>query len=265
MLFIGSCGGGEMKGKVEPAPLLKDIPLVTWEKLAGKTILFGHQSVGDNIIEGMAELLKENPRIKLLIKEPNRFLDFKGPVFAHFKIGKNEDPKSKIEDFSEILERGLGDRVDIAFFKLCYVDIRYDDSNIKDLFAYYRDTMRKMKEKYPKVVFVHVTVPLTARQTGLKAWIKKIIGRPIGGYEDNVKRQDFNDLLKAEYAGKEPLFDLAAVESTYPDGKRELFTKDGKAYPSLVRLFTDDGGHLNKTGRRKASEQLLVFLAKLIE
>jgi hypothetical protein len=148
--------------------------------------------------------------------------------------------------------------------KLCFVDVR-SDSNVKDLFANYRDTARKLKGKYPKVAFVHITVPLTSRQTGAKVWIKKIIGRPIGGYEENVKRNEFNDLLRAEYAGKEPLFDLAAVESTYPGGKRELFTKEGKSYLSLVPLFTDDGGHLNKTGRGIAAEQLLVFLARLIE
>jgi hypothetical protein len=259
---MASCGGGEMKGKVEPAPLLKDTPVVTWEKLAGKVILFGHQSVGDNIIDGMKALIAENPRIKLLITESKSASDLKGPVFAHFKIGKNEDPKSKMEDFAETLKKGLGDRVDIAFMKLCFVDVR-SDSNVKDIFANYRDTARKLIGKYPKVVFVHITAPLTTTQTGVKVWIKKIIGRAIGGYEDNMKRQEFNDLLRAEYAGKEPLFDLAGVESTYPDGKRELFTKEGKSYPSLVPLFTDDGGHLNKTGRKIVAEQLLILLAEL--
>lgn len=241
---------------------LKDITDEKWEKLAGKVILFGHQSVGDNIIEGMKELIAENPRIKLLITEI-KVSDLKGPIFAHFKIGKNEDPKSKIEDFAETLEKGLGSRVDIAFMKLCFVDVRYD-TNVKDIFANYRDTAIKLKGKYPKVVFVHVTAPLTTIQMGAKVWIKKIIGRPIGGYEDNMKRQEFNDLLRGEYAGKEPLFDLAAVESTYPDGKRELFTKEGKSYPSLVPLFTDDGGHLNKTGRKIVAEQILILLAELV-
>jgi hypothetical protein len=73
---------------------------------------------------------------------------------------------------------------------------------------------------------VHFTNPLTQRQTGPKAWIKKIIGRPIGGVDDNIKRNKYNDMLINQYEGKEPIFDIAKIESTFPDSSRFSFSKD---------------------------------------
>ena len=62
---------------------------------------------------------------------------------------------------------------------------------------------------------------------------------------------------------KEPVYDLARMESTFADGKRSSFTKDGKTYHSLVPDYTRDGGHLNETGREIAAEQLLILMAGL--
>ncbi len=101
-------------------------------------------------------------------------------------------------------------------------------------------------------------------KTSIKTWIKKIIGKKdIWEYDDNIKRNQYNQLLKEYYEGKEPVFDLAKIESTYPDGKRCTFEKDGKTYYSLVSEYTSDGGHLNEKGRKIVAEKLLVFLANL--
>ena len=113
-------------------------------------------------------------------------------------------------------------------------------------------------------MLIHVTVPLTTTKTTWKTWIKKLIGKKeLWEYDDNIKRNEFNELLIKEYDGKEPVFDLAKVESTYPDGRRETCTHKGKTSYSLVPDYTYDGGHLNETGRKKAAEQLLILLAKL--
>ena len=64
--------------------------------------------------------------------------------------------------------------------------------------------------------------------------------------------------------GKEPLFDLAMVESTYEDGSRYTFSANGHTYYALVPEYTKDGGHLNELGQKVAAEQLLIFLAGLI-
>ena len=241
---------------------IKDIPESTWSKLSRKKIFFGHQSVGFNIIDGLKDLMKENPQIKLNIVETSNPSDFNHPLFAHVRVGKNMNPKSKIDAFADFMQKGIGNKADIAFFKFCYVDVMAGTDSQK-VFDDYKKSMSNLTKKYPKTIFVHVTVPLKQKQTGPKAWIKKIIGRPLSGVDDNIKRKQFNELLKKEYNGKEPVFDLAKVESTHPDGRTETFTKDGDIFYSLVPDYTYDGGHLNETGRKLAAEQLLVLLANL--
>jgi len=243
-------------------PSIKDVPETAWKKLGEKRIYFGHQSVGYNIVEGIKDVLKENPQIKLNIVETNISGDFSVPFFAHSQIGKNEDPKSKCEAFADLMERGMGEGVDIAFLKFCFVDVT-GKTDADRLVAEYGSTINTLKKRYPKVTYVHITVPLMTVQTGPKAWIKKLIGRPIDGYEDNIRRGEYNQKLRSEYGTNDPLFDLAALESTFPDGRRYTFSAGGKAYETLVPEYTDDGGHLNQKGRRWVAEQLLVLLANL--
>jgi len=105
-------------------------------------------------------------------------------------------------------------------------------------------------------------VPLTNLEPTTKAWIKGLLGRTTA-QDVNVKRNEFNSLLRNTYLGIDPIFDLAQVESTHPDGTREYFTRDGKAIYTLAPEFTTDGGHLNEFGRQSAAEALLQILAKL--
>ncbi len=137
------------------------------------------------------------------------------------------------------------------------------DTDVKDIFSSYNGSIAQLEKKYPGMTIIHFTNPLTQRQTGIKASIKKIIGRPIGGVEDNIKRNEYNEMLIKQYEGKEPIFDIAKIQSTFPDGTRCSFTKDGKKYYSMVPEYTTDGGHLNEIGRKKVAEQFLILLAKL--
>ena len=262
-VLIG-CNGEKMPEKPTHLPLIKDIQGSAWKKLSKKRIYFGHQSVGFNIIDGIKYVMKENPQIKLNIVETNDPSEFNTPLFAHSRVGKNMDPRSKIDAFANFMEKGIGDNANIAFFKFCYVDVTAR-TVIDKVFDDYKNTMSRLKESYPRTKFIHMSVPLTVRQTGIKAWIKKLIGRPISGYYDNIKRNQFNELLRKEYNGKEPVFDLAMIESTFPDGSRSSFTKEGRSYYSLVSDYTDDGGHLNDKGRKIIAEQLLILLSNLCE
>ena len=138
--------------------------------------------------------MKENPHINLNIVETSNPADFNHPLFAHARVGKNTDPKSKINAFSAFMKEAIGNKADIAFFKFCYVDVMAG-TDVHKVFTEYMNSMSHLKKTYPKTNFIHVTVPLTTRQTGIKAWIKKLIGRPVGGYDDNIKRNQFNELL----------------------------------------------------------------------
>lgn len=259
-----SCEGGKMSDKKVSSDLIKGISESELRKLSEKKIYFGHQSVGFNLIEGVKDVSNENPQIKFKITENNNPDIFTEPLFAHSRVGKNEDPISKIKGFVEFMENGIGDRADFAFFKFCYIDIKAK-TDIDKLFSYYKENMKRLKDKYPKTTFIHVTVPLTVVQTGLKAWIKKVIGKPVGGYADNMRRNEYNELLRKEYEGKEHIFDLAEVESTFPDGKRASFTDNGKIFFYLVPEYSRDGRHLNEKGRKIIAEKLIIFLADISE
>jgi hypothetical protein len=240
---------------------IDSIPASAWQSFEEKKIFFGHQSVGKNIIRGIKSILKENPGLHLNIIETNTPDSFTAPVFGHFRVGENFDPLSKNKDFSAMMDSGIGRKTDIAFYKYCYIDIS-GKTDVKSLFSSYKLNMEILRKAYPQVTFIHVTVPLTVVQTGPRAWVKKVIGRKIGGYESNIKRNEFNALMRKEYDGKELIFDLAQIESTFPDGRRMTFRKNGQIYSSLVPDYSSDGRHLNEQGGKLVAEQLLILLAE---
>ena len=99
-----------------------------------------------------------------------------------------------------------------------------------------------------------------------KELIKKVLRKAyIWEYDNNVSRNEYNDLLREAYEGREAFFDLAKIESTYPGGKRSTFNRKGGTFPSLIPQYTPDAGHLNQMGRKIVAEQLLILLANLFQ
>ncbi len=258
VLLFTVCKGENMNGTRLVLAAEINLSQKELQNLAGKKIYFGHQSVGYNIIDGIQDIMSiDGSGVKINIKETRDPNDFDVPVFAHSGIGRNTDPVSKIDDFKQLMESGVGNKVDIAFFKFCYVDVD-ENTNLEEVFKYYTDIISILDVEYPKVKFVHCTVPLTVIQGGVKAGIKKILGKSVGE-EDNMKRGIFNRMLKEKYGNR--VFDLAKVESTYPDGtKAEFDTNNGK-FAYLISAYSDDGGHLNKLGKQRVAEELIRFLS----
>jgi lysophospholipase L1-like esterase len=77
------------------------------------------------------------------------------------------------------------------------------------------------------------------------------LGRRSPRIADNARRELFNDRLRAEYGGREPVFDLAAIES------------GGVGPRSLRADYTEDGGHLNALGRRDVATALLALFSSI--
>lgn len=236
------------------------------EKLNNDKIFFGHQSVGNNIINGLKDILKQNPEIRLSIVKSDNPEKLVPGTLEHFEIGKNEDPESKINAFSKIIRSGIGAKADIAFFKFCFVDITAS-TDVDALFKKYQNEMAELKRDYPNVKFVHITVPLLKQpEKSIKSMLKKLIGKGGDGFFDNshnIARNRYNDLMKAAYEGKEPVFDLARLESIAPDGTVSYFNESGKRIITLCPEYTQDGGHLNDAGEKAIAEQFLVFLSEL--
>jgi hypothetical protein len=233
---------------------------VPWDRLSCKRICFGHQSVGKNLIDG----LMAGTKGRLNIVESSDPETFRQPVFAHFRVGQNCDPLAKFEDFKTVMTSGVGESVDVAFFKLCYVDITAH-TEVENLFNAYRRMMDDLALTYPAVTFLHVTVPLRRLESGVFQWIKAQWRGDDRERLAQVKRHAYNELLRATYGSSGRLFDLAAAEATYPDGRVSVIRHEGGTLPSLVSDYTDDGGHLNGRAAERIVARLLACIGSIEE
>ena len=239
-----------------------------WQALAQKRVFFGHQSVGYNILEGVQEIMPSSFHSQISITVVEGPQDLSQPTLSHAEVGQNTDPKSKIHDFVKLIDSGIGERIDVAFLKFCYVDVS-ENTDIAKLFKEYKEMIENLKIKYPATTFAHITMPLVAKQEGIKMWAKKvakiILGRPVRNLALNAKRNDFNQMLLKEYQNSDPIFDLAKIESTTPSGRRIIDSSDGIQFYSMSPDYTDDGGHLNQLGRKIVAQEFVHFLAALPE
>lgn len=238
--------------------LVRRVPADDWRRLSSVRIAFGHQSVGYDMLAGIADVAKDVPAVNLKVVEASS--PSAEPALVHFKAGQNEHPLSKIDDFVRFVDAAGAAEPDIAMLKFCYIDVNAS-TDTRAVFTRYRDAIAGLRARHPRTAFVHMTMPLRTVQTGWKASVRGLLGKPIGGYAENLQRQAYNELLRAEFAGKAPLFDIAAIESTR-GGDRVSFTSEGKTAFALAPEYTHDGGHLNPVGRRLVAEQLLVLLAE---
>lgn len=220
------------------------------------SVCFGHQSVGADIMKAVSMLVGQ----RLEVIETTDPEAFRRKIFGHFRVGCNGDPLSKCRAFAQAIESGIGDLVDAALFKFCYVDITAN-TDVDALFRSYQDMMASLSEKYPKVAFLHVTVPLRQISRGLKGWLRELSGRLDREREDQARRHAFNRLLRSAHVGSGRLCDLAEVEATFPDGTPAFFTHHGHPVPTLVAEYTDDGGHLNQRAAELAARRLLACLS----
>lgn len=244
-LFISAAAGA-----ADPA-LRSDL-----ERLSRERVYFAHQSVGANILQGVEELAGE-AGVRIRMVAADRASDVPPASFGHTFIPENGAPLEKLANFRAALASAP---VDVALLKFCFVDIT-GDTDVRALFASYRETLAGLHRSHPHTIFVHVTAPLTTVQTGWKALAKRLLGRAPYGVAENAKRDDYNRLLRAAYAGREPVFDLARIESTAPDGALVRVQWNGVAVPALANAYTEDGGHLNAEGRRRAARELIAVLA----
>ena len=229
------------------------------QAVSTQRIFFGHQSVGDNLLDGVRLLAKE-AQVPLNIVEVNTALALPANTLGHAHVADNTQPLKKLASFEQALGKQPA-KLNIALLKFCYVDIDLG-TDVKQLFGAYQQTVNRLKTAHPGTTILHVTTPLTTVQTGWKATVKSWLGKPPYGAQENLKREEYNQLLRQAYGQKEPLFDLARIETLQPDGQPNLMTWKNQLVPALVPAYSDDGEHLNAVGQRHAARALLAALAK---
>ncbi len=228
------------------------------EELSRRAVFFGHQSVGRNLLDGLAELAR-GAGVPVRIVEAADAGAIGPGTFGHAAVGQNGDPASKLDAFARALPPGRDP--DLALVKLCYVDVTAS-TDVSALFARWEAAIEALEAAHPRTTFVVVTVPLTTVQTGPKALAKRLLGRAPYGELENARREELNALLReAARRRARPLFDLARVESRRPDGVAQTFALGAKRVPALFGGYTDDGGHLVGDGRLRAARELVSVLA----
>lgn len=216
------------------------------DTVAGTRVFFGHQSVGQNVLDGIRDIYAADGR-----PPP--------PAVEDACIGENEQPLLKIDDFDTRMRAGTAGRVDVAMMKLCYVDVT-THTDVRALFGTYRTTLAGLERDFPTVAFLHITVPLTTEPGPLARFKARLAGRRPPGPGQNVHRERLNDLLRREYACR--LVDLAAAESTRPDGTRVTGEHNGSEYHALFDGYASDDGHLNALGARVAATTWITAVAR---
>lgn len=225
-----------------------------WQRVAQLRVLFAHQSVGGNILDGIQREAAAR-QVPLVLAESRSALP--GAGIQHFKVGRNEDPAGKLADFESVVNGEAGTPPNVALLKFCYIDFtqRVDPQQLAQQYIAELDAL---SSAHPQTVFVPMTSPLTTVQTGPRAWLKKVLGKEPGGYADNVRRQAFNAVVRSRYGSDPRLFDIAALES---GGGRHNVDAGGTRVEFLDPALTDDGGHLNEAGQRLVGNALIAHLA----
>jgi len=231
--------------------------------VAGARILFVHESVGRNILEGV-QALAEQADVPIRIEETTGKAPSPGPGLFHLFVGVNGDPSGKIGAFQRVLEDPQRPSYDIAVLKFCYEDLAHDARDHDRTLERYAAAVTKLRSVRPDVRLVHVTAPLRSGPPGWKTAVKRVLGRDTEEDADNVLRNAYNAELRSRFAA-EPVFDLATLESTRVDGPRSGFSRSGTTIFSMVPEYTTDGGHLSEPARRLAAAEFLHTLAQALK
>jgi len=232
---------------VEPVTTQLDV-------LARNRVFFGHQSVGANTLEGLIALTAG----RLTVMETTAASDIAAGTVAHAYVGTNGDPQSKIDAFSDIVDAGVGDVVDVAILKLCYTDVTAG-SDAAAIAGAYIDALDALRAKHPDVAFIAATVPLMTEPDWIDG-VKGMVGRGDGRTaEDNLVRAEFNQVLRDRYDRPGTLFDIAAVESMFGE---TVHRKDGVEYHALSPAYASDHGHLNAMGAHAAASEFVRVVAQ---
>jgi len=226
-------------------------------------IYFEHASVGSNTIDGLNALGARDSQFSFSstkrtsinfdplgatippswYSEAGRF----GDVSRGYPAAGQLYAQDKLAFFDVNIRGGIGDKVDVAMFKLCYLDGNVDG---QELFNQVRSTMEALEAQFPKVSFVWWTMPV-------QNWA-------------NVNSFNYNNLVRNYcHVNNKWLLDIADLETKDASGYQfideEHFNWTGTRIPVINPTYTLDNGHLYGDGADKIAQawwSLMALIAK---
>jgi hypothetical protein len=233
-----------------------------WSVIASRTVYFGHQAIGSEVVAGVEGVTLEHS-LPLRVVQTREPATVTGAAFVHFLAGQGRDFASKNAAVLRLLESPTRARRPVLLLKYCYGDIN-SPADTATMFDAYRDTVDTIQFEHPDVTVVHATIPLMTVESAFKSGARQFLGRPTRR-EGAIARHRYNELVRAEFTDTEPIFDLAKVEATRPNGTLAGFNAGGRMIETLATANTDDGSHLNARCQRAVAHTLLDLLSDVIE
>ena len=250
LAMVSGCARSDRNGTMNTTPSTQ-LTRGEWDTAAARAVYFGHQSVGDNMLDGLRQIADAERWPQLRITEVAASTTGVRPALFHGKIGQNGDPVSKVRAFREAIDGGLGNSVDIAVMKFCFWDIRHE-TDIDAVFSEYKSTMNDLAQRFPQVTFVHATVPLVAADMDWKARVRRLMGMTTPTDIDNRTRERLNERIRSEYASRGIVLDIA---------RAEMDESVASGAPALAASLSSDGAHLNNPGRRRVGAAFVKALS----
>ncbi|MCC7493429.1 MAG: SGNH/GDSL hydrolase family protein [Fimbriimonadaceae bacterium] len=224
-------------------PQDQQIPMQALDRARQLKVLFGHQSVGFDVIRTLETMARNNPRYRMGLQhmiEPWWFQRNTG--LGEFFLSTNGQPNAKVDAFVQKVRGGCGELVNVAMMKFCYADIieRTDEAAA---FNYWKGRYEELERAHPRVRFVWWTVPVVQSSR-------------LGD-----KRTRINTAIRdyCRQSGR-PLLDIADIESHRPDGSH--FVQNG-AEMLVPEYGRDQGGHLNEQGASRVGRAYWWLLCRL--
>ena len=223
------------------------IPQTWLDQARALDTFFTHKSVGNNILDGMADLQSQDPgryTIAVYSGAASWFATHDG--LLHTQVGSNGEPLTKIDGFDSAIRNDGYHVAEAAMMKFCPGDTPpFSDTPASTAWAAYRDMMADLEHDYPEVTFVWWTFPLATAADN----------------RGNDEKAVFNDAIRAHCAANGcVLFDIAAIESHDPSGNPVV----GPAgYEAMYNDYASDGAHLNEMGRQRVARAMWWLLARI--
>ncbi|MGD2165531.1 MAG: hypothetical protein PVH50_08365 [Anaerolineae bacterium] len=217
------------------------IPQSWLDEARGLATLFNHKSIGENILDGVADLESLDPdRYAIDVQYSNGT----AAGINEYQAGSNGSPLTKVDGFAPLVKDGH----DAAFMKFCTGDAPCvaGDTPMDDVWTAYRDMMVAEQAAHPSTPLIWWTWPIIASDNSRASC--------------NEELQQFNDTVRAYVAANGGvLFDIADIESHDQNGDPVNYNGWEAAYPG----YTTDGAHLSETGRQRVASALWWLLASV--